>query len=131
MDDNVLSPLGIHILFAKSVPHILERIFFSLDQKSFDACRVVCVAWDQLLASRPFRKRYKQILEEKRQLEEELLELEEELLDSSCVGDAQEVGRLLSRGVDKNCESGSGHGSGYEAEMGYWCEALPPWSVSS
>lgn len=100
-------PRGIHLLFAKSVPHILERIFFSLDQESFDTCREVSIEWSQLLASAPFQRRYDRMLLEKR-------ELEDELLESSCFGDAENVGRLLSIGVDKNCESGAGNGSGYK-----------------
>ena len=111
---NYEESVGIHTLFTRSVPHILEKIFFSLDQKSFDACREVCMAWNHLLASAPFQRRYDKMLLMKR-------ELEDELLDSSCFGDAEEVGRLLSSGVDVNCESGSGDGSGYKGSTPlYW-----------
>ena len=108
------APQGIHILLAKHVPHILERIFFSLDQESFDACREVCSSWNLLLESAPFQRRYDKMLVMKR-------ELEEQLIDSSTFGDVDVVGRLLSLGVDKDCESDSGDGSGYEGGTPlYW-----------
>ena len=37
-----------NILFTKSVPHILEKIFFSLDFDSFVACGKVSLAWEGL-----------------------------------------------------------------------------------
>ena len=111
---NYGSPQGIHIIFAKNVPHILERIFFSLDQESFDTCREVSPSWDLLLASAPYQQRYDKMLVMKR-------ELEEQLIDSSTFGDVDMVGRLLLLGVNKDCESGSGDGSNYEGSTPlYW-----------
>ena len=108
------APQGIHILLAKHVPHIMEKIFFYLDQESFDACREVCTSWNLLLESAPFQRRYDKMLVMKR-------ELEEQLIDSSTFGDVDMVGRLLLLGVNKDCESGSGDGSNYEGSTPlYW-----------
>ena len=41
-------------LFIKKVPHILQKIFFSLDYKSFKRCEKVCVSWQAMLASESF-----------------------------------------------------------------------------
>ena len=41
-------------LFTKKVPHILQKIFFSLDYKSFKRCEKVCVSWQALLTSESF-----------------------------------------------------------------------------
>ena len=44
-------------LFAKNVPHILEKIFLSLDHKSFRQCREVCQTWKKLLSTESYLKR--------------------------------------------------------------------------
>ena len=44
-------------LFAKNVPHILEKIFLSLDHKSFRQCRKVCQTWKKLLSTESYLKR--------------------------------------------------------------------------
>ena len=77
-------------LFTKSVPHILEKIFFSLDHKSFK----VCNAWNDLLLSGSFQKRANEMSEEE----------EEKLCYFSLGGDFDDVLRLLSNGVDPNAE---------------------------
>ena len=43
-------------LFAKSVPHILEKIFFSLDYESYKECLEVSDTWNKLLLSEPYLK---------------------------------------------------------------------------
>ena len=43
-------------LITKSVPHILEKIFFSLDYISFKNCLEVCVTWNGLLTSKSFQR---------------------------------------------------------------------------
>ena len=40
------------LLFQRSVPHILEKIFLSLDYKTYKACHKVCAVWGETLASR-------------------------------------------------------------------------------
>ena len=86
---------GLHILLSKSVPHILENIFFSLDYKSFDACREVCGAWKDLLATDKYQKRYAEMLVEK-------IYWQKKLLDASSEGKVDIVTQLLSQGVDPN-----------------------------
>lgn len=51
--DAAFSPNGFDKLLAKNVPHILEKIFLSLDIESFKNCMEVCQAWRSLLASYP------------------------------------------------------------------------------
>ena len=43
-------------LFAKSVPHILEKIFFSLDYESYKHCLEVNTKWNALLISESYLK---------------------------------------------------------------------------
>ena len=86
---------GFGTLFNKSVPHILENIFFLLDYDSFMTCRRVCQAWDDLLTSDKYSERSKKLLEKKTN--------EKKLYRSSTLGNIKEVDRLLSSGVDPNC----------------------------
>ena len=90
-------PPGFHKLFTKNVPHILEGIFFSLDYKSFNACREVSNAWNKLLGTDRFLKKFDDMLVEKEKNEEKLLHFLEE-------GNAEEVRSLLSAGVNPNHE---------------------------
>ena len=48
-------------LLTLSVPHILEKIFFSLDYMSFAKCVRVCRSWNDLLATESFQRRSKAI----------------------------------------------------------------------
>ena len=89
-------PSGFEVLFAKSVPHILENIFFSLDYKSFKTCREVCKAWNGLMTSCAYEKKCVEMLAEKKAIEEELLR-------ASKLGNEEQVHSLLSRGADPNC----------------------------
>ena len=41
-------------LFNTNVPHVLEKIFFSLDYESFKACHEVCRGWKELLSTANF-----------------------------------------------------------------------------
>ena len=84
-------------LFKRSVPHILERIFFSLDYDSFSACDKVCKVWNDLLSSESYIRKSCELLLEKVDNEERLCEVSEE-------GNVPEVARLLSSGVNPNCE---------------------------
>ena len=89
---------GFNLLLSKSVPHILEKIFFSLDYKSFNACREVCSTWKELLASDKYQKAYElydEVLAEK-------VEKEKKLLDASTEGKVEIVKQLLSQEVDPN-----------------------------
>ena len=50
------------VLFARSVPHILEKIFFSLDYKSFQACSKVSSAWNKELSSQRYQKWFERMM---------------------------------------------------------------------
>ena len=50
-----MDPCAFDKLFTKSVPHILEKIFFSLDFKSFNTCMDVSKTWRDLLTSDTYR----------------------------------------------------------------------------
>ena len=49
-----MDPCAFDKLFTKSVPHILEKIFLSLDYKSFKTCLDVSKTWRDLLNSDSF-----------------------------------------------------------------------------
>ena len=73
-------------LFAKSVPHILEKIFFSLDYASFKNClEVNNRAWNELLATKQYRTRVKLVFHD------ELKKDHEELWNASRNGKYDEV----------------------------------------
>ena len=48
-------------LFTISVPHILQRIFFSLDYDSFMASRKVSKAWRELHSSEVYRRKREEL----------------------------------------------------------------------
>ena len=76
-------------LFTRSVPHILENIFFSLDHKSFKACMKVNKAWRELLSTARYQKRLEELLIEKK-------ENEKKLYYTSRHGNTEEVRRLIN-----------------------------------
>ena len=45
------------LLLSKSVPHVLEKIFFSLDYESFKNCQEVCNGWKKSLTSERFQRK--------------------------------------------------------------------------
>ena len=57
-------------LFAMNVPHILEKIFFSLDYDAFKTCAEVSNTWKELLSSESYKKASEEML--KRKTEEQL-----------------------------------------------------------
>ena len=63
------------ILFSRHVPHILEKIFFSLDYESFQACFRVKSAWSELLSSQPYQKWFKRMIIKKTENEKKLWDL--------------------------------------------------------
>ena len=89
-------------LFTKSVPHILEKIFFSLNYDSFMACGKVCVAWEELHSSNRYQQRANELLKEKRQQEKWLRHY-------SFKNNVEQVQRILTSGVgaDLNAENSS------------------------
>ena len=90
--ENATTFEGFSSLFNKSVPHILESIFFSLDGSSLMACLQVCKVWNELLSSEPYKKKISDIRKN-----------EANLIGASCSGNIGEIIQLLSIGVDPNC----------------------------
>ena len=85
-----------------NVPHILEKIFFSLDYGSYEKCFEVNSAWNQLLTSEIYQRKARCVFHE------EILRYESKLVDASREGKAEEVMKLLSSGiVDLSCGVGS------------------------
>ena len=77
-------------LFTKSVPHILEKIFLSLDYKTFNKCREVSNAWNKLLALESFQWKAKSVFQVDIEKKQEKLSLAVRQSNS------EEVMRLLS-----------------------------------
>ena len=90
-----LGTCAIDKLLTKIVPHILEKIFFSLDYGSFKNCMEVSRSWNDLLISERFQKEGKSVFRKN---------LEKELWLASDAGNADDVRRIFSNFmVDVNC----------------------------
>ena len=68
--EEIARPCKFDILFTKSVPHILETIFFSLDYESYTTCLDVSTTWRQLLTSESYKEKVKNAFHEEIDLEE-------------------------------------------------------------
>ena len=91
-------PCAFDALFTKSVPHILEKIFFSLDYESFKTCMEVSNPWKELLTSESFKKMGASLFRKC---------AERELLQASNFEDSKEAKIILSRFmVDVDCIGG-------------------------
>ena len=91
-----VSPCEFDKLFTRSVPHIIENIFFSLDYDSFMNCGKVCVAWKDLFSSKLYQQEAVKLWQEKKENELRLCQYSKD-------GDVEEVQRLLASGVEPNC----------------------------
>ena len=86
------------ILFTKNLPHILEKMFLSVDYASFKMCLKVNDTWNAILKSDVFRKKEKCVFRW------EILKDEENLWEASENGNISVVKELLSIGLlDINC----------------------------
>ena len=86
------------IFFKKYVPHILEKIFFSLDYEAFKTCLKVNNTWKELLTSKSYQKKRKFVFHD------ELLKAEKKLWLSAKNGNIGEVQNLLHNTfMDVNC----------------------------
>lgn len=83
-------PCAFDTLFTKSVPHVLEEIFFSLDYESFKISMKVSKSWNELLTSESFKKIGKSVYRE---------DIERELYKASEDGNLKEVKSVLSIGM--------------------------------
>ena len=95
-----MEPLGIGNIFQvdtlmlTSVPHILEKIFFSLDHVSYTKCSAVSNAWNMLFSSECFRRLEKGVFCE---------DIERELVDALRQRNTHKIRKLISSGmVDVN-----------------------------
>ena len=77
-------------LLTKSVPHIIEKIFFSLDYKSFKNCLEVCTAWKELLTSQSFQRTGKSVFGE---------DFDKDFRKAIEKGDEEEVRKILASGM--------------------------------
>ena len=85
---------GLNLLFNKNFPHILEKIFFNLDSKSFVLCRQVCKAWNKLLLTESYKLKLRRYIRKD----------EINLLGAATEGNITVIKGLLSAGVDPNCK---------------------------
>ena len=88
-----IAPSAFDVLFTKNVPHLLEKIFFCLDYKSFKACRQMSNAWNELLTSESFLKMRKSVFRRG------VLKDETKLWNETGKGNTDEVRQLLSGGL--------------------------------
>ena len=95
--DEASAPCAFDKLLAKRVPHIVEKIFLSLDFVSFKVSSEVSKTWNQLLRSELIQKKAKLLYHE------DMTVYEKKLCGASRGGNAREVRRLLSSGVNPNC----------------------------
>ena len=77
-------------LFTKCVPHILEKIFFSVDYKSFKNCARVCRSWNDLLTSESLRRISKSVFFE---------DILDELMQAAGEGNTDMARSILSSGM--------------------------------
>ena len=80
-------------LFSKYIPHILEKIFFSLDYESYKYCLEVSNEWKGVLTSERYKAKGKSVFKE------EILEDEKKLCIAAEQGSEDEVRMLLSSGM--------------------------------
>ena len=96
-------PSAFDMLVGRNVPHVLEKIFFSLDYASFKTCLKLSKTWHELLTSERFQKKGKSVYRK------DILEEKNKLMNASMNGNIQEVRRILSSGiVNVNCQDEHG-----------------------
>ena len=77
-------------LFSRNVPHILEKIFFSLDYESYKKCYEVSHTWNEILTSEQYLRIGKSVFQE------EISEDETKLSIAIEKGDAAKVKKIIS-----------------------------------
>ena len=82
--NQTMDPCAFDKLFTKSVPHILEKIFFSLDYHSFKISKEVSNTWKKVLASEAFKRMGKSVFHRN---------IRRELFHALKDGDADKVSR--------------------------------------
>ena len=104
------------ILFENYVPHILEKIFLSLDYQSYVRCMTVSSTWKNLLTSESYQRRARALFRV------ELLKEEQELWKAAEKGQSKRIRSLLSNGIlNINCMLGdNGTTPLHEAVTAMW-----------
>ena len=77
-------------LLEKSVPHILEKIFFSLDYESYKTCMQVRQIWKHILTSESYMKKIKYVFPYGIFIDHD------KLVDAAGKGNVNQVHKLLS-----------------------------------
>ena len=96
-----IGPCKFDILFKKYVPHVLEKIFFSLDYHSFKICPQVNSTWKELFTTESYEKKRKSVFHD------EIMKDEFKLWNAAREGNVEVVRHLLSSiFVDVNCATG-------------------------
>ena len=96
-----IGPCKFDILFTKSVPHILETIFLSLDYEAYKACLEVSTAWKELLTTESYLRKAKSVFQD------EIDGDEWKLWIAASEGNVGELQNLSSNiFVDVNCVKG-------------------------
>ena len=91
-------PCAFDTLLIRNVPHILEKIFLSLDYESFKKCLKVSTTWNELLMSGSFLSKRASVFHEGIKKDEWGMSF------ATQQGDTDTVKRLLSSGMlDVNC----------------------------
>ena len=107
-------------LFNRNVPHILEKIFFSLDLASFKSCKNVSSWWNELFMTESYCEKASQLTLEMKQNQMKLLEaIEKGRFKEYSEESIREVQRLLSLGVNPDGDDNASP----------LCEHRPPKSI--
>ena len=92
--ENYINPSAFDKLFSRNLPHVLEKIFLSLDYRSFLNSLDVCRSWNELIISDSFKKKATLLFRE---------EMEDEIWKAIWRGNTKEARRHLScANVDVN-----------------------------
>ena len=92
-------PPAFDLLFSRNVSHILEKIFLSLDYKTYKACHKVCTAWGMALASESFRRKAISVYAEKASLDRGLLMDMARLCRAMADGNIERIRKLIACGI--------------------------------
>ena len=100
-------------LFSSSFPHILEKIFFSLDYESYKNCLEVCNEWKGVLTSDRYKTKGRSVFKE------EIGEDEKKLSTAVRQDNRDEVRMLLASGmINVDCKCGYGGNKPLHAAAG-------------
>ena len=112
-EDNLDNPCNFDTLLSKNLPHILEKIFFSLDYESYKNCLEVSNDWKDVLTSDRYKIKGKSVFKE------EIAKDEKKLGTAVKQDNRDEVRMLLASGmVNVDCKCGYGGNKALHAAAG-------------